>query len=587
MAKITELKNNSGEYFDRAVKKADKGDLLGCLDLLWTAQNNLKGDEVDEDLDIRLEIAETYANMGLYVESNRFYLNMLSYDYCIDETLFGLIRNFLLLDNTSATLFYIEMGIKEEIFDEEFDMNSLLGDIVPEKKLKLLKKDDGEYVLQVAKQLMVNNDVEYSRQMLKTVLPESDYYTEALNCLSFIEMSEGNYDKCFEYCNAVLEKEPDNFAALTNKLVTLNLSGKSIEAGVITAEICGMDIKSLPELVRLCICFAETGNSVLTKKYSDMVIERNPYNKEIGIINALANYNIGNTDTAKAAATRLNIVYPDDLKVKICSDKIFSASKGDLFELRCDINESEYVYICDTVKEILSRFSSTIELLELFELDNRFFIYVSGILSEGRNSVLIDSINRLLNQSFDGGFLVKDLLSDPLLPVTSKKNLFYHALITENYLNTPVVVNNIARWFNPYFENYDFRSKYLKSAYYKVFASLAFLEDGFERKLKTSFKKIAAALIEKFGARYKFNDNAAAAFIAYKSKINVIFSKTEYCCEVFDCDRGIFEQYETAVTEILNTQKKGQKKERSGTENAKKTVDLFKKSVKKEEKSER
>jgi hypothetical protein len=41
----------------------------------------------------------------------------------------------------------------------------------------------------------------------------------------------------------------------------------------------------------------------------------------------------------------------------------------------------------------------------------------------------------------------------------------------------------------------------------------------------------------------KFKENAVAAVIAYKSRINKIFSLESYCCEVFDCRQADFTLY--------------------------------------------
>ena len=72
MGKIVEIKDGYKSYIKLADKKAEKGDLSGALRLLFSALNLGGAPEVYAD------IADVYAEMGLYELSNKYWFKYLS-----------------------------------------------------------------------------------------------------------------------------------------------------------------------------------------------------------------------------------------------------------------------------------------------------------------------------------------------------------------------------------------------------------------------------------------------------------------------------------------------------------------------------
>lgn len=547
MAKITKFKHTLETYYDLGIEKGDAGDYIGCLDMLLSAKKNIVNFQTEMAFDISLELAETYAKMGLYEKSNAYYLNMLNYDYCLNETLFGLIRNYLLLDMQQAALFYIQFGLKEKIFDEEDDIETLLSEFTPQKRLRLVNNDDGEYVLQVAKQLMNNNDTEYSRQMLSSVSPSSAHYLESLNCLALIEMSAGNISKGIEYCDKALLLNENDINAVTTKLLGLKMSGNIREAEKLMTAIDELEICEMPELSRLIICFAEMENDSLTKKYTDLALNMHSFDLDINLLNIISSFNLGAVETARKRLVEMNIIFPDEIRVKKLFEKFDSnIEKGSRINLNFDLDDNDYIKLYENIEEFLNLKLSNLYFCKYLKENDGLFLNVYKLLKEGRNFPLINRVNTAICSSENCEMTVRNLLSDPELSIISKKNLFYNAIKFESYTMSVVVKNNISSWYSPYFDRYDFKSLEIMDAYCKLFACVAFLDTDFERKLKSQFKKFVDIIVKNYPVKYKFNSQALAAVIAYKSKINIIFSKKEACCEIFDAKKELFDEYESA-----------------------------------------
>ncbi len=564
MAKITSLTEDSGIgiYYEKAMQKYDDGDYVGCLDLLFTARELLNEPYCEDDLTLLLEIADTYAEMGLFEESNKYYFILTQYNYSLDEVFYSLIKNFILTGNLELAVYYLNFGMEVGLLnsDDGFSAEEL-EDLVkpPQEKLRLMKDNDSEYLVQVARQLVNSHDTEFAKQMLSSVPPHSKHYADAENFLAVIEIGSGNAEKGIEHCDAVLERKPDDISALTAKLVARKIQGNEQEVAELKNTITELDISDLSDIGKVAMCMAEIGDSALTAKYCDRILGENPYERNIMLVGALAHANIGNRARAKDLIVSLCTVYGYDYTAKYYA-RLIDAHDGEAaLPLTFIMDNAEKTRRNEMIEKALGKAVNPIDFVRAYEDDEELYEYVMWSLYEECDATAV-KVGKTISRTRNGFALARKLLLYPDCSVVLKKAVFLQLFKTGSVFRLSMINNDRLFMFHPILPKVTRRSE-LVDAYWQVYSALAFIETGYDKKLNEWYKKAVAAFDKE---KEKLKPAAIAALIAYKSQINKIFALDTYCCEVFDCEYRDFVLYSKKLDEVLRESKPVRKRATAG-----------------------
>ncbi len=555
MAKITSLTEDDGlgMYYEKAMQKYDDGDFVGCLELLFTARELLDDPYCEDDLTLLLEIADTYAEMGLFDESNKYYFILTQYNYSLDEVFYSLIKNFILAGDLELAVYYLNFGMEVGLLnsDDGFSLEEL-EDLMkpPPEKPRLMKESDSDYLLQVARQLVNSHDTDFAKQMLASVPPHSKNYVDAKNFLALIEIGNGNAEKGIEHCDDVLELSPSDISALTAKLVARKMQGDEKEVEELKNALADMDITDLSDLGKAAMCMAEIGDSALTAKYCDRILKESPYERNIMLVGALAHANIGNRARAKDLIVSLCTVYGYDYTAKYYARIIDAHDGKTTLPLTFVMDAAEKARRIEKIEKALGQATNPIDFVRSYEEDEELFEAVMWSVYEECDATAV-KVGKMISRSRKGFPFARRILLYPDCPVVLKKAVFLQLFKTGSIFRLSVVNNGKLLMFHPILPKVTRRAE-LVDAYWQVYSALAFIETDYDKKLNEWYKKAVAAFDKE---KEKLNSAAIAALIAYRSQINKIFALDTYCCEVFDCDHGDFVLYSEKLDAVAGENK--------------------------------
>ncbi|MDR2202148.1 MAG: hypothetical protein LBP26_05235 [Clostridiales bacterium] len=542
MGKVLKFESNAGYYYELAAAASDAGDFVSALDLLFTAKRFLDDPLSDDDAELRLEIAEVYARMGLFDESNKYYFRLAADDYCLDEVFYGLIKNYAVTDRPELAAYYLNLGLESGALDTEDGFEAIdLSAAPPAPRLRLDKGNDGGYILDFAKQLLGGRDSGYARQMIETVPKSSPRYLEAVNYLAIIDMSEGDVDAGIVRCDEILRRDKNNVTALCTKILGLDMQNRRDDVKKLLAELDAFDLSSYADRLKTVMCASQVGDSVLTEKHTDAALAQMPYERDLLVLNALSAANNGNRQKAKDVIIRASVIYPEDGAARCFAREIDRLEGRGEFALSLEIPAAAKAEYVEYIEKRYNQSGDAEEFACAVFTDDLLYEAVTWALYGGVLPLSV-KVGVLLAKSEIGYYYMREALLDSDFPVVAKKAVFYELLGNAEAVDEgiQIVVGEKFQRFRPSVPAVTDNAAFL-SAYKQVYCTLAFIESGFDRKLNIWYKKVAAALLH--GGRKRFKPAALAAVIAYKSGINKIFLQDSYCCEVFDCQIKDFMLY--------------------------------------------
>jgi tetratricopeptide (TPR) repeat protein len=559
MAKILKMKITPSYYYDKALDKSEHDDFIGCLELLRRAESLTEGETDDEALAIRLEIADTLGLMGAYEESNRAYYRLTAFDYCLDDVYYGLIKNYALLDMPEQAVYYLNYAVDTGILSSDEGFEPIDFDLLqkPEKpRLKLVKPHDNSHTIRLAKQLLGASDTFFARQILEAVPESSEQFREAANYLALIELSDGRYDEGLRLTEKVLGKNETDINALTTRILALNMLGNADRVRAAAVQLDGLGITEWPETAKIALCFCQISDAERAHKYLFKSLKTLPYDRDMLLLFAIAAANTGRAAEAKDAMLKLQLIYPRDAVVRYYARAVTSHCK----QKKAGADVEPLDLIPDLPLSVRERYTALLEsALNAAATPAAFYSLcrTQPDLAEAVMWALYSDIpplqtklGRVLARSERGLETALAILIDPDYPPIPKKEIFAEVLRGGKARIVQTVINHEIGWFRPSIPK-EVKNKALVGAYWQVYSALAFIERDFDRRLNGWFKRMAEA----FGAagiRSNISETAAAAILAYKSRIHKVFYSKQAVCEVFGCDEQEFDAYMKRTEAFFN-----------------------------------
>ncbi|MCL2861638.1 MAG: hypothetical protein FWE22_04430 [Firmicutes bacterium] len=575
MGKITKFKTDPEHYYNLGIEKAENGEYiagleflsraerlgfsqdkynLACVDFLNFIQSARFGPSDGIIMGIRFERSEIYARMGLLREANKELFKIASDEFSHDEIFYCLIKNFIIMDMPKEAAFYLNLGLEKGILDEMDGFGPIdIEEVTKQNTIRFVGGSTSEQTLNAAKQLIASNDMQMAKKILLDIKEDSREYLDAIKCLALIAYDEKDYKLGINYLEKAHKINNEDVDILLSKVLGYEFLEQNEDAQKLIEHIDKIEFCDIDAYAKLAMRSATKNEPQRVKKYSDRVLKEFEFDKEILILNALANYALGNKPLAKNAIVKACIVYPDDYNIFFFAKLIDEATAK--IPLSVDLPLKLQKSLTKIVESGLKDIKDEGEFITLMIENAQFRNAVFWGFFNSNSSLQAYLADYLSKHGTIGYTMVSDFLLDTTKPLHLKKTIFLNILKRGVAQFVHVVVNNQFLSFSARTPKFT-QDKTMIDAYNTVFASLAFIQQNFEKKLKQAFKKfVEATTVLTKRKKPKDHLNAIAAVIAYSSRLNKIFLEISDCCEIFGCKEDDFLLYYNQIKPFMEKKK--------------------------------
>ena len=298
--KVLAFDNSIKRYRDLAEEKFKKGDHAGALSLLFTALKR------QNDIEVLADIADIYADMGLYEMSNQYWFLYLDKATGNKKSLAykELAINFFYMDNFLVSGYYINLKIKlDGVIGPDSFPEEILEFFSSEGKEDLIKKgyrivypvDKTDYspLIRESKRLIAHGMFDKVEEVLSPIPPESEYYKTALDNLAVCKLVEGEIERAKKLNKEMLDRFGDNVSALCNLSSLYNEQDDKEKSKYYFERARKVKTEDIDEIFKLAVCALEQDMPSLGADYLKTVLTDRNCDINTRFLYALALLNAG------------------------------------------------------------------------------------------------------------------------------------------------------------------------------------------------------------------------------------------------------------------------------------------------------
>ena len=295
-------------YHKRARKKLDQMAYLRALSLLREAVRR-----EPDNMDYRMDLAETLTEMSLFDASNRMLYHMLHAEAPRVDCFFGLGCNYIGLQEydraREAFLMYLKNDAEGEYAEdaeellEWLDLSFAESDNLPPRIRQALR---------AGKQSLDEGAYETAVRQLTRVLTHAPETAAARNNLSLALHCLRRTDEAMQHAEAVLAEHPTDVHALCNMAMFYHAQGRRGEAMM---RLEGLEVSpptEAEEQYKLAAIYVEIECDERALTRARALVATAPFDKQALHLLAVAHHNCGNTREAEECWQRILRVDPED-----------------------------------------------------------------------------------------------------------------------------------------------------------------------------------------------------------------------------------------------------------------------------------
>lgn len=317
--KIVEFDNGINRYRTVAENHAEKGEYAEALGYLFTAL------EKGFSLDTVMDIADTYADAGLYELSNKYWFMFL--DKAPEEeksTAYEELGiNFFYLDNIWLSGYYFHKKVERDGFiaQESLDpaiTESFSKDIDKRSCYKIaypFERADYKKELKEAKTLLVNGDFKGAIKKYESIPEGSPEYREAQYQLSVTLFVVGEVDDAILINRGLLQEE-ESLSVLCNLSSMYSFQEIEDSSSYYYRKALKIEEKDLEDYYKIATCAIEQGDHKTAVKKLKHILEENEYDVNMRFLYGVALLNLKRYDEAKDQFLFLYKINPENTVAK-------------------------------------------------------------------------------------------------------------------------------------------------------------------------------------------------------------------------------------------------------------------------------
>jgi tetratricopeptide (TPR) repeat protein len=306
--RVLSIQPESGFYHKRAIKSIDKEDFPAALRHLRKAIAM-----EPENLTYRMDLANTYARMGLYERSNLEIQLMLHKASMPAEALFGMGSNFMAMGDydQAETMFkaYAHVEPEGEYIDQAEDGLSYIAECDYETDLDRELDElsmDGKAALDAG-------DLDHAIDCLETALQKDPEMTYVRNNLAVAYYCIGDMDRAWENLDIVLRESPLDVHGRCNESMFLLSEGRKDEAVEAVRKLRLDRIEEVDELFKYCLALADVDLDQELYQALKKIFLSSPYDPSMLYLFGVCQYNLGKPQESLRTFEKLAQTDPDSL----------------------------------------------------------------------------------------------------------------------------------------------------------------------------------------------------------------------------------------------------------------------------------
>ncbi|MBR2988594.1 MAG: hypothetical protein IKC64_02590, partial [Clostridia bacterium] len=316
MSKILSLKNDADFYLQRGLKNSDEGNYADAIDDFFTYLTlNPNGGSAVYD-----EIAFCYGELGQLEESNKYYHYFLDLNRESDSGYLGLIQNYANMDSIHTAIYYLNEGMRKDVFDQDQDFRALYEEAkrlnAETKKPRLVKRHHDEDTVDLAKSMIMSGELTLAKRMLDDIPVDSKAFVDANNALAYMEFTLGNFSQADEIIDRSLAVKPDDVVALNTKLYCQSRGGDRNGANATVEKLVSITPSDDNELFAIALALISAGYEVNALPLLEKLNENRPATRDCMLSLAQIYYNIKEYERACDMITAVRKLYPRDSVVR-------------------------------------------------------------------------------------------------------------------------------------------------------------------------------------------------------------------------------------------------------------------------------
>ncbi len=306
--RVLSFQPESGFYHKRAIKSIDKADFTTAL------KNLRKAIEMEpENLSYRLDLADTYARMGLYERSNLEIQLMFHLKSMPTEALFGMGSNYMAMgdyDQAETMLrAYLKVEPEGEFAGQAEDALDYIADCDYETELDRELDElsmDGKAALDAG-------DLDHAIECLERALEKDPSMAYVRNNLAVAYYCVGDMDRAWTQLKHVLEQDPLDVHGRCNESMFLLADGKREEAAQAVSKLRLERIEEIDELFKYCLALADLGLDEQLAQALKKIFLSCPYDTSMLYLWGVCQYNMGKYTESLRAFEKLSLTEPGSL----------------------------------------------------------------------------------------------------------------------------------------------------------------------------------------------------------------------------------------------------------------------------------
>ena len=322
--RVLSIQPESGFYHRRAIKSIDKEDFPAALKHLRKAIAMEPG-----NLTYRMDLANTYARMGLYERSNLEIQLMLHQGRTPAEALFAMGSNFLAMgdyDQAETMLrTYEHVEPEGEYIDQADEALNYIAECDYETELDRELDElsmDGKAALDAG-------DLDHAIDCLERALQKDPSMTYVRNNLAVAYSCVGDMDRAWENLEIVLQESPLDVHGRCNESMFLLSEGKREEAVEAVRKLRLDRIEEVDELFKYCLALADLDLDQELSQALKKIFLTSPYDPSMLYLCGVCQYNQGKVQESLRTFEKLAQTDPDSLLAQSGARTAAAALRGE------------------------------------------------------------------------------------------------------------------------------------------------------------------------------------------------------------------------------------------------------------------
>jgi len=316
---VIRFDNSVSRYRDMASAKLGNGDYAGALSLLFTALKS------QNDVEVYADIADVYAEMGLYEMSNQYWFLFLDKAPKSKRSIAykELAVNFFYMDNFLLSGYYFNLKIKTDgVLGQDGLPDEVLDFFSQEGKDNLFRdayrvvypidRTDYSPLIREAKRLIAHGYFDKVEGVLEKIPKESEYYKEALDNLAVATFVAGDAEKAKKLNKELISVAGENILAYCNLSSIYNELDNEQKSKYYFEKASKLPLKDENEAYKLAVCALEQNRADLGVKYLKKVLDGRNCDINTKYLYALALINCGRFKDAETELTDVLRMDPTD-----------------------------------------------------------------------------------------------------------------------------------------------------------------------------------------------------------------------------------------------------------------------------------